>query len=407
MGFNFHIGYGNYNHREPISIERNGNDWFYTLFSSRNGLANKLTDQEKYNAVISNPALLKVISMDCDIFSLGKINKYQDEKIIENDFIYSQSKKPNLQQSWTQWLWDYKFWLNIYGSAYLYNPNNSKVLSDNNSLTWLDPSKIVWEQSVIDKFKKFIFSKTTYKNLLKQTVKYEFGNGESKRIPLEEIIIFNDLTNAGQCNPLTGISRIDALYKIIKNSELALDAKGINLELSGKFMVAGKADPDNVTQLPMNETEKQSVEDSIRSPKHVHAVKSMIDIKRFVENIGALKLDESFYNDYFMFGAMYNYPRDILDANLKGSTYENQEKAMVRVIEYCMKPKGQMLTDILESQYGYQDLRMSWNHLSFNQVFEKERAEKLEIQLRNIEKAIELGGLTPQEAKAMVTNLMN
>lgn len=392
---------------QPLSIEKNGNDWFYSFFSSRSAIGNKLTDQQKYDAVVCNPALLKVISMDCDIFSLGKINKYQDDKIVEVDYLYSKAKQPNLQQTWTKWLWDYKFWLNVYGSAYLYNPNNSKTLDDNSSLIWLDPTKIIWEESVINKFKKFILSKTTYKNLLKQTVKYEFCHGESKMIPLDEIMIFNDLSNAGQSNPLKGISRIDALYKVIKNSELALEAKSINLEMSGKFMVSGQADPDNVTQLPMSEPEKQSIEQSVRSNKQVHAVKSMIDIKRFVENMAQLQLDESFYNDYFMYGAMYNYPRDILDANLKGSTYENQEKAMVRVIEYCQKPKGQMLTDALENQFGYQDLRMSWAHLSFNQVFEKERAEKLEIQLRNIQKAIELGVMTTAEAKQIVTNLMN
>jgi len=133
----------------------------------------------------------------------------------------------------------------------------------------------------------------------------------------------------------------------------------------------------------------------------------MIDIKRFVEDIGKLKIDESFYNDYFMFGTMFNIPRDILEANLRGSTYENQEKSMARLIEYCEAPKGQMLTDWLENQYGYQDIRMSWSHLMFNQVFEKERAERVGLQIDNIIKARDAKAITEQEASKSILNLLS
>jgi hypothetical protein len=407
MGFYFNFGLGG-NQREPINIETDvAGNIFYTLFSSSTAVGKKIPDADKLKVVTNNPALLKVISLDCDIFSLGKINQYENGKVKEYDFLYSLSKKPNIIQNWTQFNWDYKFWLNIFGVAYLYNPNNSNVISDNNSLQWLNPCNIVWEATIINKLKKFFFSNTNYKEVLKNTIRYRFDNGESKLIRLDEIVPFYDLTNAGNQNPIRGYSRIDALYKIIQNSELALDAKAINLEFAQKYLVAGKADPDNVSQLPMSDPEKVSIEQSVRSNKKVHAVKSMIDIKRFVEDIGKLKLDESFYNDYFMFGTMYNIPREILDANLRGSTYENQEKAMARLVEYCLTPKGQMLTDWFESQFDLQDIRISWEHLMFNQVFEKERAERVGLQLDNIQKAKDLGGIDEKEANEMVKAILN
>jgi hypothetical protein len=372
MAFNFSFGFGN-NNKPVFEKDREGNI-FYSLFDSTNGLANRISDREKLKKVCDNPALLKVISLDCDIFSLGKVNKYQEEKLIEKDFLYSTLKKPNLMQSWTQFFWDYKFWLNVYGSAYLYNPNNSNNIS-NTSLQFLNPANITWNDTIIRKIQKFIFSNLSYNEVLDGTFTYKFENGESKDIQLKEIAIFHDLTNAGKSNPLTGVSRIDALYKIINNSELALDAKGINLFLAGRFMVAGKADPSKTdfSNIPMSEDEKQSIEQKVLSNKSIHAVKSMIDIKRFVENMGALKLDESFVADFFMFGSMFNIPRDILETSLRGSTYENQEKAMARLIEYCEKPKAQKLTDWFESQFDLQDIRMSWNHLMFMKTFEKEQ----------------------------------
>lgn len=396
------------NQREPLNIETdNAGNIFYTMFSSSTALGKVIPDADKLRIASQNPALLKVISLDCDIFSLGKINQYEDGKLKERDFLYSIKKKPNLKQSWTQFNWDYKFWLNIYGTAILYNPFNSNSLGENNSIQWLNPCNVEWDGSLISKLKSFILSNVTLKEILKGTITYRFDNGESKTIKLSELSFFYDLTNAGQDNPMKGISRIDALYKVIKNSELALDAKGINLEFAQKFLVAGQADPENTSHMPMSEPEKLSIEQKIRSSKNIHAVKSMIDIKRFVEDIGKLKIDESFYNDYFMFGTMYNIPRDILEANLRGSTYENQEKSMARLIEYCEAPKAQMLTDWFENQYSFEDIRMSWEHLMFNQVFEKERAERVGLQIDNIIKVKDAGGMTDSEANKMMVNLLN
>jgi len=407
MGFSFNISFGG-NQREPLSIDTdNAGNIFYTMFSSSSALGKVIPDADKLRIALNNPALLKVIALDCDIFSLGKINQYQDGKIKEVDFLYSETKKPNMFQSWTQFDYDYKFWLNIFGTAYLYNPNNSKILNENSNIQWLNPCNFQWDSSLIQKLQALVLSKQSYNDIFKNSVLYRFDNGDSKWIKLSEITPFHDLTNAGSNNPMKGYSRIDALYKVIKNSELALDAKSINLEFAQKYLVAGQADPDNVSQMPMSETEKLSIEEKLRSNKKVHAIKSMIDIKRFVEDIGKLKIDESFYNDYFMFGTMFNIPRDILEANLRGSTYENQEKSMARLIEYCEAPKGQMLTDWLENQYGYQDIRMSWSHLMFNQIFEKERAERVGLQLDNIIKVKDAGGITQAEANKKMSELLN
>jgi hypothetical protein len=84
-------------------------------------------------------------------------------------------------------------------------------------------------------------------------------------------------------------------------------------------------------------------------------------------------------------------PRDVLEANLRGSTYENQEKATARHVEYSLKPAGQNLTDEFEIMFNYNELRPEWSHLMFNQVFEKERQEVLQLKLQNEQLARELG----------------
>lgn len=384
LSFNFGFGI-----KEPQKVEKdNQGNWFYTLFSS-NGTANRkrfASEAHKIEVILNNPACLKVFAINCDLFSLGKINS---EK--EKDYLKSLKKKPNFKQGWTQFYWDYMFW-SMTGTAYLWK-NGGKFLNDSTTLQWLNPANLVWEQSIIEKLKDLIFTKSTYNEVLGNSVKYLLNNGKSKYIPLNEITPLFDLSNGMNDNFYQGISRVDALYKIICNSEESLDAKNINLEFTRKFIVTGTQNPDNVTQLPMGESERQSVESKMRGNEYsVHAMKSQIDIKHFVEDMAKLKLDEAYSNDYYTIGSMFGIPKDILETyNSKGTTFDNQEKSIVRHIEYTLKPKGKNLTDALEDILTIDDIEMSWEHLACYQVFQKETQEVIKLKIENIILAKENG----------------
>jgi len=403
MAFNFSFNWGN---PQNVAVESdNSGNWFYSLFGDKANHGKKMSESQKLKVALTNPALLKCLALNADLGSLAQVNQYTNGQLTVEDYLKSITQQPNFKQSWTQFIWDYYFWVQL-GTAYLWNPANAKILKETNPIQWLIPCNIEWDINLLDKFRGLISTSISYKQLLTQTVKYNLGNGNYILIPLNEITTFFDLSNGLTDNFYKGASRIDALYKVVNNSELSLDAKSINLEFLQKFMVAGKQDPDNVSQLPMSETEKQDIEGKIRSNKKVFAVKSMIDIKRFVEDMNKLKLDEQFYSDASVMGSILNIPKDILDFNLKGnSTYENQEKATGRQVEYCLNPRGKMLTEWFEKQYNFKGLKMSWAHLSFNQVFEKERAEKTKVQLENIKLAKELG-LDDAEAKKLIDKIL-
>jgi hypothetical protein len=382
----FTFEWGN-NIQQPLSVEHNVNgDWWYEMFSSKNTSKDLNTYRAKLNTVLRNPACLKVFKLNCDLFSLGKVNQYQNDELKEINYLYSIKKKPNHFQTWTQFFWDYMFW-KMLGTAVLYRSNN--VLNESTQLYWLNPANVDFQDGN-NRFSKFIFSIVGLNEQQRETIKYTFDDGKISNIKLKELSFFFDLSNGLGGNWYQGNSALDALYKVISNSEQSLDAKGINLEFSQKFMVNGKNSLEDVSQTPMGETEKRDIEQSVRSNKKVHAVKTPIDVKRFVDDIARLKLDESFYNDYFMIGTMYGIPRDVLEANLRGSTYENQEKATARHVEYSLKPSGQALTDEFEYLFQLEDLRFEWSHLMFNQVFEKEKQEVIALKLDNEIKAREL-----------------
>ena len=59
--------------------------------------------------------------------------------------------------------------------------------------------------------------------------------------------------------------------------------------------------------------------------------------------------------------------------------------------DYCLKPLGQKLTDILENIFDLEDLRKEFSHLSFNKIFEQEREDLRTSQLTNLTASVALG----------------
>ena len=389
--------------------ERNKNgEWFYQLFSSDNIAVKLKTEKERLDAVLNNPAALKVFKLQCDLFSLAEVSVVNkgNNKIKSNDPLYSHLKRPNLYQTQRQFLWDYMFWTML-GTSYLYT--SSKVLNDNTIQYFLDPTRFVWTEEIINALDKNIVSKKSYSNNMNMYIDYYNLDGTWSKYQLKDITTFFDLSN-GIGNWFRGNSAIDALYKVITNSEKGLDAKGINLDFSAKYFATGTHKEEDVYGSPMTDSEKNSIEKSFKKNKTVHATKSNVTLQRFVDDIAALKLDEGYFADYFIIGGMYGIPRDVLEANLTGSTYENQEKARASFVDYCLRPKGEDLMNGLENIFGYNDrnidLHISWSHLSFMQVVERDRASLKASQLANLRQAQEMMILNGEEVIARGKEIM-
>lgn len=333
------------------------------------------SEVKKLQAVLTNPAMLKVIALQCDLFSLGEIYLYKKKGTsVEKDPLLDFLANPNPMQSQSQMLWDFMFW-DMLGTAYCY-VDSDNIDRTNNRLYFLDPRKIEFPTSLDKQRDKLIFSESKLNEINRTAIVYRYDDGSTFEFPLSKLTVITDLSN-GTGNWWKSASRIDALYKIISNSEAALDSNNINTRFAGKFMVAGTADPNDVTKMPLSETEKQDIEHKTNSEQQVHAVKSMIEIKRFVENMKNMELNQNYLAQYFLIGNMYGIPRDVLEA-YQSATYENQEKARMSHISYSLQPKGNSFMAALAKRFGYDSkgwkLVIDWAHLPFMQVFEKDMA---------------------------------
>lgn len=352
-------------------------------------------DREKLSMILSNPAVMKVFSLQCDLFSMGKVKvtKEDSEEEIEDDPFLDLLRDPNpFTGTESQFLWDFMFW-NMLGTSYCY-VNSKDVTSPGNKMYFLDPAKIEWPQEFTNDVDKLIFSDATIKALGKRIIKYKYKDSTTFEFPFNRLIISHDLTNSVG-NFFKGPSRLDALYKVISNSEHTLDADNINIRYSGKFLVGSDKAVGASIKVGMSTEEKDDIIAKIdHNGKNVFPLQSMVKIQRFVSDLGALQLNEKYLHLYFLVGNMYGIPRDVLEA-YNSATYENQEKARAAHVNYTLEPKGEQFMDGFETYFGYREAKkkidIGWGHLPFVQVFAKEKAETQKLTIENLTSLLALG----------------
>ena len=372
------------------SVERDrGGNWFYTLINGATNNIDKLTETQRFRLIMQNPAALKVFKTNCDLFSLGRVET-------ENSQLKKFFDNPNFYQSSSQFLWDYMFW-RMLGTSYL--RVTSRNLNDNTRGYFLEPHRIKWDNKVLEKLDGMTLTNQSYNELTRLTLEYCHTDGTNEFIPIRDLIINFDLSN-GLGNWIKGNSAVDALYKIISNSDATLNAKGVNTKFTHEFMVTGQQNDKDTsfTGLQMSNEEVNSIQKSFLKNKTVHPTKSKIDIKRFVDDLNKLGLDSSYLADLELIGGMYSIPRELLGAE---STYENQEKALFRHVEYAIKPSAKDFKDEFSKYFNINpdDWSISYDHLAFMQVVEKDRADGAKIKLDNLRMAQEMGILNESEVK--------
>lgn len=347
-------------------VQQWGSDLF--MLDPNADFTNFSNDRLKVQAVFSNPAVLKVFKLQCDMFSMGEVYVYRNGKIVPNDPFITLINNPNPFQQKSQLLWDYMFWKMI-GNAYCYVDSDS-AQADSNKLYMMDSYKMLFPSTMNSYRDKIVLSKATDTIINDIPITYNYSDGTSQQIKWGRITFVPDLSN-GTGNWFRGPSSIDALYQIIANSKASPRSKNVTVRFTGKYMVAGQQDPNNVTELPMSEQERNDIESKMNGTKIVHGVKSMIDIKRFVENSKVIEdLDKSYWDDYFKVGSLFGIPRDVLEASLSGSTYENQEIARGAHVDYTLQPAGDQFMNALTKRFGYstKSIVISWDHLPFTQA---------------------------------------
>ena len=330
----------------------------------------------KLDLVLKNPAALHIFTLIPDLFSMGEYVLERDGEIVEEDnTLLNLLKNPNPMQTESQLKWDYMFW-RMLGTANLFSLSRQAEMS---KLYFLKPHYIDWSDSMKDNAESIFQSDAMAEAMDDEIFEYDTGKKVYK-FNYGQLLQFFDTSNTiGPGGWFDGPSKLDALYKIVLNSDAALKSKGVTADFAGKFLVGSQNDIEDVSTLPMNDADKRSVRRAMSSRESVFPTKTAPNIERFIDDSAVLQnLDDSFLTDAFLIGKMLkNIPKDALEL-LGDSTYENQEKARASLISYCIQPDADDFTQKISEYFGLTDqgltIRLDYSHLPFVQVFEGERA---------------------------------
>lgn len=374
--------------RAVSNVTYDEGQYFYHLHEPK-GFSDK-SYGEKLDLILKNPAALYIFTLLPDLFSMGQYVLYRNgEPVEEDNTLLNLLRNPNPLQTEAQLKWDYMFWRKM-GTANLFSLSR---LPETSRLYFLKNHFIEWPDELKENKASIFQSDAEVARLLRTPFKYDNGKKEYT-FRYDQLIQYHDISN-GLTSWWEGPSRVDALYKIVSNSDLALKSKNITADFAGKFLVGSQNSIEDTSSLPMNQADKQSVRSAMRSRESIFPTKTSPEIERFITDGTMLQnLDEAFMTDAFLIGKLLNIPKDVIEM-LGDTTYENQEKARAAIISYNIQPDAEDFCQGLTRYFGLNEqgieIKLDYSHLPFVQVFENEMAETKEKKAETFLKLIDAG----------------
>lgn len=351
--------------------------------------------EDKIDLILESPAAFYVYDMLADLFSLGRFKMYEsraeDAPEIEDHPLLNLLAKPNPRQTQAQFMYDYMFFRKL-GTANLVV--DSEVLTERSMMYFLKNQYIEWPQWFEDNKDTLFFSEEMNNAIQDVSLIYK-TKSQRLVIPMSRIQQWHDVSN-GLTSWWQSPSRVDAIYKIIVNSDLALGSKATVSDFSGKFIVGSEAEFENTHAEILGDREMDSVRQIAHSNHSILAMAARTQVNPMINSDRRLQsIEDSWKADAYNIGRLLKIPKDVLEILGSGATYENQEKARAAMMYYSCQPEGNDLAQGIMQKFnrtmGYLDsgldLRYEVDHLPFVQTFMKDQSDvkaKLASAFRNL-----------------------
>jgi ribosomal protein S18 len=376
--------------------DRMGNVWYYG--SELDGLKKSTS---YLNLSYENFVLMTICALRAKIYSQMKIQHFDrnGKEVVDSPYI-KLFKQPNYFQSQEDFLFCQMWFLSATGNDYCYEVLSGK---DPSALYNLIPSEIDFKDT--NKLKKFITTKGDIKEYEEQKIVYTL-DGQDYKLPLKSIIPFYDLANGMSKNsPMQSRSRVQGIDHVLQNIEENIKSKNINLRFSQKYIISSASDGNEV------QIQEPDRKDMLRKigQKSVIITNQKIQATHLVSDFKKLFLDEQLSNDALFCLLAFDMNKDILNYFHDGSTYENQERAMLNYIQNSTQVDANNTMNSFASHWGLIDagesLTASFMHLPIMQIIINQKIATLKTFQDLITVAITNQTMTAQEGKKQYNDL--
>lgn len=387
--------------RELFRVERNRNGQFsYTFLDG-----NSFVDNGKYmDFYLHNPVLSTIVNFGATYYSQMKITHIgKDGKVIENSEYTKLLYNPNYFQSKEDYFFQQYVFLGVTGNDYIYQikPFSNSVP---NAIYNLIPNEIDFNN--INKIDKFIITKNNKTAIEEKIIKYNL-DGVTHNLPLKSIIPTYDLTNGLVGNSLlTSQSRVKAIAPLLYNINKNIASKGINLEMSQKYL--GKNESTG-NEAQIQQGDKTSIENTL-GRKSLILTNANVDVKHLVSDMKKLYLDEQYAEDFNKCLLAFGMNKNVINPFSRDSTFENQSQGLISFIQNQIQNTADNTMNSISQSWGLfgkgEKLKASFDHLPVMQSVINEKIKTLTEFQNMVKIAIENKTMTPQEANKKTKELM-
>jgi hypothetical protein len=382
--------------RELWRVERNRAGQFSYTFLDGSGF----NDNGKYlELYFKNPVLNTIVNLRAELYSQMKIQHIdKNDKVIENSPYVDLLYNPNYFQSKEDFFYQQMVFLSTAGNDYMYQ---KKAFANElpKAIYNLIPTEI--DLNNTHKLNKFLVTKQDIKAFNERKIKYNL-DGQTYDLYLSDIIPLYDLANGLENNTfMQSPSRVKAIYKVLCNIDENLASKNINLKMSQKYLSKNES-TGNEAQIQTSD--RNSIENAL-DRKSLIVTNANVNVQHLVSDMKKLFLDEQFADDANKCLLAFGLNKDVLNYYAKDSTFENQEKGVIKYIQNSLQSTADNTMNSLSSQWGLfekgERLKASFDHLAVMQSIVIDKINSFKAMQEAIKLGLENGTVTSADAIKM------
>lgn len=395
----------NYLGYTPMRVERNRQGVFtYTFLDG-----NTFVDNGKYlDMYLTNPVLSTIVNFGAQYYSQMRITHLDSQgNEVKNSPYIKLLNTPNYFQSKEDFFYQQKVFLDVSGNDLIYQ---IKAFTNDipKALYNLIPSEIDYNN--VHKISKFIVTEQDKKAYGEKHIIYKLDNTDYN-IKLRDIIPTYDLANGLVQNSfIQSPSRVKAVAKILNNINENVNSKGINLQMSAKYVGLNQNDGNRAQ---IQDGDRTSIERAI-SLKNLLLTNAGIDFKHLVSDMKRLYLDEQYTADFAKVLLQFGLNKQILDISDKSNGLNNSgsliNSGLISYIQNTIQQTADNTMNSLSQTWGLfergESLRASYDHLPVMQSVINEKIATLTEFQNMVKIGIENGTIDVAEAKKKSKELM-
>ena len=344
---------------------------------------------------IEIPELRAVINKRASMMASNKPCLYKDDKEVESHWLLDMIKKPNAIQSWSDVVYTMSVQDALYSNTFCYAP--ARLMKIRNLFVPLPANKIKMNLSG----KKL---KQMDANDLIEYFTFKYDDDSLERIDWEDMVY---LTTDDGMNIVRPTSRIETLKYPLSNIKASYHKRNVLLENIGAIGILSAQQNDMGGAIPMTPEEKNEIRKDWynRQKDELIITEANVNWQPMSYPTKDLMLFEELTEDKLAiidaFGLNYN-----LFSSTSGATFSNVKDSIRMVYTDTIIPETQSMYDSIIKQFGLDvegyKLHAEFDHLPVLQHDEERSANVFKLRTDAVEKIINLGLISTDEARAIL-----